>query len=63
LADKDPKRDFVPDTLTRRVATLGWMQAAVMSGAIDREMDDTVGYLQAGDVLVQRDTIHNWVHT
>jgi len=26
------------------------------------EMDDTVVHLKAGDVLVQRATIHNWVN-
>jgi mannose-6-phosphate isomerase-like protein (cupin superfamily) len=34
----------------------------VMSGEIDMEMDDTVVHLKAGDVLVQRGTIHNWVN-
>ena len=37
--------------------------AVVMSGEIDMEMDDTVVQLQAGDVLVQRGTSHNWVNT
>src|SRR5262249_52276355 len=32
------------------------------SGEIDMEMDDTVVHLKAGDVLVQRGTIHNWVN-
>ncbi|MDP1585588.1 MAG: cupin domain-containing protein [Bradyrhizobium sp.] len=37
--------------------------AVVMSGAIDMELDDgeTV-HLKAGDLLVQRGTIHNWVN-
>ncbi|MEK9678800.1 MAG: cupin domain-containing protein [Rhodospirillaceae bacterium] len=34
--------------------------AVVISGEIDMEMDDTVVHLSAGDVLVQRGTIHNW---
>jgi len=34
----------------------------VISGEIDMEMGDTVVHLQAGDVLVQRGTIHNWVN-
>jgi mannose-6-phosphate isomerase-like protein (cupin superfamily) len=33
-----------------------------MSGEIDMEMDGTVVHLKAGDVLVQRGTIHNWVN-
>ena len=34
----------------------------VISGEIDMELDDTVVNLKAGDVLVQRGTIHNWVN-
>jgi quercetin dioxygenase-like cupin family protein len=33
-----------------------------MSGEIDMEMDGTVVHLKAGDVLVQRGTIHNWIN-
>jgi quercetin dioxygenase-like cupin family protein len=36
--------------------------AVVMSGAIDMELDGTTVHLKAGDVLVQRGTIHNWVN-
>src|SRR5215467_10415321 len=36
--------------------------AVVMSGEIDMELDDTIVHLKAGDVLVQRGTIHNWVN-
>lgn len=37
--------------------------AVVISGEIDMELDDFVGvHLKAGDVLVQRGTIHNWVN-
>jgi quercetin dioxygenase-like cupin family protein len=35
--------------------------AVVMSGEIDMELDDGASvHLKAGDVLVQRGTIHNW---
>jgi mannose-6-phosphate isomerase-like protein (cupin superfamily) len=35
----------------------------VMSGAIDMELDDgVVVHAKAGDVIVQRGTIHNWVN-
>jgi quercetin dioxygenase-like cupin family protein len=34
----------------------------VISGEIDLEIDGTSVYLKAGDVLVQRGTIHNWVN-
>jgi hypothetical protein len=34
-----------------------------MHGEIDMELDDgVVVHLKAGDVLVQRGTIHNWVN-
>jgi mannose-6-phosphate isomerase-like protein (cupin superfamily) len=33
-----------------------------MSGEVDMELDDTTVHLKAGDVLVQRGTIHNWVN-
>ncbi|MGE5535467.1 MAG: cupin domain-containing protein [Acidobacteriota bacterium] len=37
--------------------------AVVISGEIDMELDDgVVVHLKAGDVLVQRGTIHNWVN-
>ena len=36
--------------------------AVVISGEIDMELDIGVVHLKAGDVLVQRGTIHNWVN-
>ncbi|HEY5305851.1 MAG TPA: cupin domain-containing protein [Pseudolabrys sp.] len=36
--------------------------AVVMSGEIDMELDVGSVRLKAGDVLVQRGTIHNWVN-
>lgn len=36
--------------------------AVVMSGEIDMQIDDAEVHLKAGDVLVQRGTIHNWVN-
>jgi quercetin dioxygenase-like cupin family protein len=37
--------------------------AVVMAGEIDMELDDgVVAHLKAGDVLVQRGTVHNWVN-
>ncbi len=36
--------------------------AVVISGEIDMELDDSVVHLKAGDVLVQRGTVHNWVN-
>jgi mannose-6-phosphate isomerase-like protein (cupin superfamily) len=36
--------------------------AVVISGEIDMELDIGSVHLKAGDVLVQRGTIHNWVN-
>jgi quercetin dioxygenase-like cupin family protein len=36
--------------------------AIVMSGEVDMELDDSTVHLKAGDVLVQRGTVHNWVN-
>lgn len=36
--------------------------AVVMSGEIDMDLDGTMVHLKAGDLLVQRGTIHNWVN-
>jgi mannose-6-phosphate isomerase-like protein (cupin superfamily) len=37
--------------------------AVVMAGEIDMELDDgVIVHLKAGDVLVQRGTVHNWVN-
>jgi len=37
--------------------------AIIISGEIDMELDDGVEVnLKAGDVIVQRGTVHNWIH-
>jgi quercetin dioxygenase-like cupin family protein len=36
--------------------------AVVLAGEIDMELDTATVTLHAGDVLVQRGTIHNWVN-
>ena len=36
--------------------------AVVVSGEIDMQLDEGEVHLKAGDVLVQRATIHNWVN-
>src|SRR5580704_15457870 len=36
--------------------------AVVLAGQIDMELDGATAKLKAGDVLVQRGTIHNWVN-
>ena len=53
---------FEPGVAPRNHRTDSMDYAVVMSGEIDMEMDDTVVHLKAGDVLVQRGTIHNWVN-
>ena len=54
--------EFGPGVAPRNHRTDSIDYAVVMSGEIDMEMDDTVVHLKAGDVLVQRGTIHNWVN-
>ena len=53
---------FEPGVAPRNHRTDSIDYAVVISGEIDMAMDDTVVHLQAGDVLVQRATIHNWVN-
>jgi quercetin dioxygenase-like cupin family protein len=53
---------YGPGTAPRNHRTESVDYAIVMSGEIDMEMDGTWVHLNAGDVLVQRGTIHNWVN-
>jgi mannose-6-phosphate isomerase-like protein (cupin superfamily) len=53
---------FGPNSAPRNHRTDSIDYAVVMAGEIDMEMDDSVVHLKAGDVLVQRGTIHNWVN-
>jgi quercetin dioxygenase-like cupin family protein len=54
--------EFAPGVVPRNHRTDSIDYAVVLSGEIDMELDDTSVHLQAGDVLVQRGTIHNWVN-
>jgi quercetin dioxygenase-like cupin family protein len=54
--------ELAPGVTPRRHRTDSIDYAVVMSGEIDMELDDTVVHLRAGDVLVQRGTVHNWVN-
>ncbi len=54
--------EFGPGVAPRNHRTDSIDYAVVMSGEIDMEMDDSLVHLKAGDVLVQRGTIHNWVN-
>ena len=54
--------EYAPGVAPRNHRTDSIDYAVVISGEIDMEMDDIVVHLKAGDVLVQRGTIHNWVN-
>ena len=54
---------FAPGVAPRNHRTDSIDYAVVMSGEIDMEMDGATIHLKAGDVLVQRGTIHNWINT
>ena len=53
---------FGPGVAPRNHRTDSIDYAVVMAGAIDMELDIGVVHLKAGDVLVQRGTVHNWVN-
>ena len=52
--------EFGPGVAPRNHRTDSIDYAVVLSGEIDMELDGSVAHLKAGDVLVQRGTIHNW---
>ncbi len=54
--------ELAPGSAPRNHRTNSIDYAVVMKGEIDMELDDTTVHLKAGDVLVQRGTIHNWVN-
>jgi quercetin dioxygenase-like cupin family protein len=54
--------EFAPGVAPRNHRTHSIDYAVVLSGEIDMELDDQAVTLRAGDVLVQRGTIHNWVN-
>ncbi len=54
--------ELAPGASPRNHRTDSIDYAVVMAGQIDMELDDTTVHLKAGDVLVQRGTIHNWVN-
>ena len=54
---------YAPGVAPRNHRTDSIDYAVVISGEIEMELDDNVVVkLKAGDVLVQRGTIHNWVN-
>ena len=54
--------EFGPGVAPRNHRTDSIDYIVVMSGEIDMELEDSVVHLKAGDVLVQRGTIHNCVN-
>ena len=54
--------EFSPGLAARNHRTDSIDYIVVISGEIDMELDDSVVHLKAGDVMVQRGTIHNWVN-
>jgi quercetin dioxygenase-like cupin family protein len=53
---------FGPGVAPRNHRTDSIDYAVVMSGEIDMDLDGTIVHLKAGNVLVQRGTIHNWIN-
>ena len=53
---------YDPGVAPRNHRTDSLDYAVVMSGEIDMDIDGTLVRLKAGDVLVQRGTIHNWIN-
>jgi quercetin dioxygenase-like cupin family protein len=53
---------FGPGVAPRNHRTDSIDYAVVMSGEIDMDLDGSLVHLKAGDVLVQRGTIHNWIN-
>ena len=54
--------EFAPGLAPRNHRTDSIDYIVVMAGEIDMELDGSVVHLKAGDVMVQRGTIHNWVN-
>jgi quercetin dioxygenase-like cupin family protein len=54
--------EFAPGLAARNHRTDSIDYIVVMSGEIDMELDGAVVHLKAGDVMVQRGTIHNWIN-
>ena len=53
---------YGPGVASRRHRTNSVDYAIIMSGEIHMELDEGEVHLRAGDILVQRGTIHNWVN-
>ncbi len=54
--------EFAPGNAERNHRTDSLDYAVVLSGEIDMDLDGTTVHVKAGDVIVQRGTIHNWIN-
>ena len=54
--------EFAPGLAARNHRTDSIDYIVVIAGEIDMELDGSIIHLKAGDVMVQRGTIHNWVN-
>ncbi|HTZ35383.1 MAG TPA: cupin domain-containing protein [Stellaceae bacterium] len=54
--------EFAPGNAERNHRTDSLDYAVVLSGEIDMDLDGAEVHLKAGDVIVQRGTIHNWIN-
>jgi len=55
--------ELQPDNIPRVHRTDSLDYAVIMSGEIDMELETgSITHLTAGDVVVQRGTVHNWVN-
>jgi quercetin dioxygenase-like cupin family protein len=53
---------YEPGVAKRNHQTDSIDYAVVLSGEIDMELDNEEIHLKAGDVMIQRGTMHNWVN-
>ncbi len=53
---------YAPGVSARRHRTDSIDYAIVLSGELDMALDGEEVHLKAGDILVQRGTIHNWIN-
>jgi quercetin dioxygenase-like cupin family protein len=54
--------EFAPGNGGRNHRTDSVDYAVILSGEIDMDLDGAEVHLKAGDVIVQRGTIHNWIN-
>ena len=54
--------EFGPGNAERNHRTDSLDYAVILSGEFDMDLDGTNVHVKAGDVIVQRGTIHNWIN-